>query len=76
MKTKFELYKSASEAAAKTLELKPFEVASKGMEIFREEKHSPDDWEFWNGTFQERREFFEILKRQPAPSVPAVKKPV
>ena len=71
-KTKFDIYKSASDAAATTLDMTPFEVASAAMEVFRAEKQYPEDWEFWQGVFAERREFFALLRGQAAPSRPPV----
>ena len=69
-KTKFDLYKSAGDAAATTLEMGPFETASAKMEVFRAENQAAEDWAFWSASFDERREFFLQLKGQPAPSVP------
>ncbi|GEM_PF-2553404 len=70
MKTKFDLYKSASDAAATTLELEPFETAAAEMKAFSDASHDPKDWEFFHQVFAERREFFVNLKGQKAPSAP------
>ena len=68
MKNKFDLYKSASDAAAGTLAMTPFETAAAGLATFQREKQAGEDWEFWFGVFTERREFFLALKGQKAPS--------
>ena len=68
MKTKFDLYKSAGDAAATSLEMTPFETAEAALVGFRAAGLAPGDWEFWKLAFDERREFFVALKGQKAPS--------
>lgn len=68
MKTKFDLYKSASETAATTLDKPALETDGMALSAFLKEKHASEDYPFWRQTFDERREFFLNLKRQAAPS--------
>ena len=76
MMTKFELYKSAGDAAAATLgtgganDLTELGAQGRALEVFREGNGQDAEWPFWKQVFDERREFFRQLRGQTAPSEP------
>jgi len=69
MKTQLDLYISATDAAATTLDMVPgFEVESAALEVFKAEKHSAQDWEFWKRSFDAWRQYALALRIALAPS--------
>ena len=72
MKTQLDLYKSATDAAATTLDMvTSFEVESAAFEVFKAEKQDPADWDLWKRQFDCWRQTALALRLAKAPSTVA-----